>query len=259
MTRSAGATRSWRRRPASIEPPVAVRSSALGEDSQDATFAGQQESYLWVRGADHVCDAVRDCWVSLYSTPAMTYRARLGQPGEPAMGVAVQLMVDAGVSGVLFTCNPVSGDPSMVAVNASWGLGLAVVGGEVTPDDYLVSKVTREVVREHIHAKDVQYVPDPAGARRRPGGRAGGATRGLVPRPDGAAMRSWTSAAASSATSAAIRTSSGRSPEGQELPGSLFVVQSRPVTALPHRDQAPKPESGMALVMSMFGAAGTKG
>ena len=65
------------------------------------------------------------------------------------MGVAVQLMVDAEVSGVLFTCNPVSGDPSMVAVNASWGLGLAVVGGEVTPDDYLVSKVTREVVREH--------------------------------------------------------------------------------------------------------------
>ena len=61
------------------EPPVAVRSSALGEDSQDATFAGQQETYLWVRGADRVCDAVRDCWVSLYSAPAMTYRARLGQ------------------------------------------------------------------------------------------------------------------------------------------------------------------------------------
>ena len=79
------------------------------------------------------------------------------------MGVAVQLMVDAEVSGVLFTCNPVSGDPSMVAVNASWGLGLAVVGGEVTPDDYLVSKVTREVVREHIHSKDVQYVPDAGG------------------------------------------------------------------------------------------------
>ena len=111
----------------SDEPPVAVRSSALGEDSQDATFAGQQETYLWVRGADHVCDAVRDCWVSLYSPPAITYRARLGQGvGEPAMGVAVQLMVDAEVSGVMFTCNPVSGDPSMVAVNASWGLGLAV-------------------------------------------------------------------------------------------------------------------------------------
>ena len=63
----------------------------------------------------------------------------------------------------MFTCNPVSGDPSMVAVNASWGLGLAVVGGEVTPDDYLVSKVTREVVREQIHAKDIEYLADAAG------------------------------------------------------------------------------------------------
>src|SRR5262245_51999074 len=144
-------------------PPVAVRSSALGEDSREATFAGQQETYLWVRGAEGVCDAVRDCWVSLYSSPAITYRARLGR-AEPAMGVAVQVMVDAEVSGVMFTCNPVSGDPSMVAINASWGLGLAVVGGEVTPDDYLVSKVTREVVRTAVHLKEVEYVPGEEGA-----------------------------------------------------------------------------------------------
>ncbi|HLK44489.1 MAG TPA: PEP/pyruvate-binding domain-containing protein, partial [Acidimicrobiales bacterium] len=143
-------------------PPVAVRSSALGEDSAEATFAGQQETYLWVRGLDQLCDSIRDCWVSLYSAPALSYRARLGGP-EPAMGVTVQLMVDALVSGVLFTCNPVSGDPSMVAINASWGLGLAVVGGEVTPDDYLVSKVTRAVVREHVSTKDVEYVPAPGG------------------------------------------------------------------------------------------------
>ncbi len=205
-TRSRSATPSWRRR----RPPVAVRSSALGEDSQDATFAGQQETYLWVRGADHVCDAVRDCWVSLYSPPAIAYRARLGAGDEPAMGVAVQLMVDAEVSGVLFTCNPVSGDPSMVAVNASWGLGLAVVGGEVTPDDYLVSKVTREVVREHVHAKDIEYVPD-AGGR--------GAVRVEVPEErrevsclDAAALDALVDVAgASSATSARTRTSSGRS------------------------------------------------
>ena len=190
------------------DAPVAVRSSALGEDSQDATFAGQQETYLWVRGVDHVCDALRDCWVSLYSPPAIAYRARLSDGEEPAMGVAVQLMVDAEVSGVLFTCNPVSGDPSMVAVNASWGLGLAVVGGEVTPDDFLVSKVTREVVREHIHSKDVQYVPD-AGGR--------GAVRADVPEERRGSHAStlrrssrwWTSPAASSGTSARIRTSSG--------------------------------------------------
>ena len=79
------------------------------------------------------------------------------------MGVTVQLMVDAEVSGVLFTCNPVTGDPSMVALNASWGLGIAVVSGEVTPDDYLVSKITREVVRRTVSSKHVEYVPDAGG------------------------------------------------------------------------------------------------
>ena len=117
-----------------------------------------------MRGVEQICAAVRDCWVSLYNPLAISYRAALGAgETEPAMGVTVQLMVDAEVSGVMFTCNPVSGDPSMVAVNASWGLGLAVVGGEVTPDDYLVSKVTGEVVRRTINPKHVEYVPDAAG------------------------------------------------------------------------------------------------
>jgi pyruvate,water dikinase len=135
--------------------PVAVRSSAVGEDTQEATFAGQLETFLWVRGSGAICDAVRDCWVSLYSAPAISYRARHGdRVGRPEMGVAVQLMVDAALAGVMFTCNPVSGDRSMVAINASWGLGIAVVGGEVTPDELLVSKVTGEVVSEQIHDKD---------------------------------------------------------------------------------------------------------
>jgi pyruvate,water dikinase len=234
------------------EPPVAVRSSALGEDSQDATFAGQQETYLWMRGADRVCDAVRDCWVSLYSSPAIAYRARLGQD-EHAMGVTVQLMVDAEVSGVMFTCNPVSGDPSMVAVNASWGLGLAVVGGEVTPDDYLVSKVTGEVVREHVHPKDVEYAPD-AGGR--------GAVRVDVPEE-----RRAIACLGRPALEALVDV--GRRVErhfgahqdvewaiarGRGLPDSLFVVQSRPVTALSRRRQAPQHTSAMSLVMSRFGA-----
>ena len=97
------------------------------------------------------------------------------------MGVTVQLMVDAEVSGVMFTCNPINGDPSMVAINASWGLGLAVVGGEVTPDDYLVSKVTGEVVREHVHAKEVEYVPDPTGAGAVRADVPERSTRGRVP------------------------------------------------------------------------------
>jgi pyruvate,water dikinase len=91
------------------DPAVAVRSSAIGEDSDAATAAGQQDSFLWVRGVEHVCDAVRDCWVSLYTPRAMAYRATHPAANvEPAMGVTVQLMVDAKVSGVLFTCNPVA-------------------------------------------------------------------------------------------------------------------------------------------------------
>ncbi len=230
------------------EPPVAVRSSALGEDSQEATFAGQQETYLWVRGSERVCDAMRDCWVSLYSPPAITYRARLGEI-EPAMGVAVQAMVDAEVSGVMFTCNPVSGDPSMVAINASWGLGLAVVGGEVTPDDYLVSKVTREVVREHVNPKEVEYVPDSGGQ---------GTVRVEVPEE-----RRTAPCLDRPALETLVEV--GRRVEryfgsAQDIEwaiargGELFVLQTRPVTTVTKQPDQPKPASAMALLMSTFGA-----
>jgi pyruvate,water dikinase len=232
-------------------PPVAVRSSALGEDSSEATFAGQQETYLWVHGTEGVCDAVRDCWVSLYSPPAITYRARLGEL-EPAMGVAVQAMVDAEVSGVMFTCNPVSGDPSMVAVNASWGLGLAVVGGEVTPDDFLVSKVTREVVREHVNPKEVEYVPDSGGH---------GTVRVEVPedrreRPclDRPALEALVEVGRRVeryfGSAQDIEWAIAR---GCELPSSLFVLQTRPVTTMPKQSDQSKPTSAMALLMSTFG------
>jgi pyruvate, water dikinase len=233
------------------EPPVAVRSSALGEDSLQATFAGQQESYLWVRGLEHVCDAVRDCWVSPYSPPALAYRARLASAPEPAMGVTVQLMVDAEVSGVMFTCSPVSGDPSMVAINASWGLGLAVVGGEVTPDDYLISKVTGEVVREHVHHKHVQYLADPRGHGTVSVDVA--QERRDVPCLEAAALHALVDVARrverhfgchQDIEWAIARRSA--------LPESLFVVQSRPVTAVA-RPQAGPAVDAMALVMGTFG------
>jgi pyruvate, water dikinase len=237
-------------------PPVAVRSSAVGEDSQDATFAGQQETYLWVRGAEHVCDAVRDCWVSLYSPPAISYRLRLGSAAHPpAMGVTVQLMVDAEVSGVMFTCNPVSGDPSMVAVNASWGLGLAVVGGEVTPDDYLVSKITREVVREHVHSKDVQYVPDPVGH---------GAVRTRVPdeRRDARVLDQADLERLVDVARRIERYFGCHQDIEWALPrgdtASVFVVQTRPVTAVAKKPPQPKAESAMSLIMSTFGAGPPK-
>ena len=230
------------------EPPVAVRSSALGEDSAEATFAGQQETFLWVRGVDGVCDAMRDCWMSLYSPEALSYRARLGGGEADAMGVTIQLMADARISGVMFTCNPVSGDPSMVAINASWGLGLAVVGGEVTPDDYLVSKVTREVVRRTIAAKDVEYVPGEDGR---------GAMRVDVPaeRREAPSLDDEQLAELAAVARRVERHFGGHQDIEWAIGhgGELFIVQSRPVTAMA-KPAAAAGASAISLVMSKFGA-----
>ena len=235
-------------------PPVAVRSSALGEDGEDATQAGQQESFLWVRGLEQVCDAVRDCWASLFTPRAISYRAELeAGSSNPAIGVTVQQMVDAEVSGVMFTCNPVSGDPSMVAINASWGLGIAVVSGETTPDDNLVSKVTGEVVRSTVNAKEIEYVPDGGG-------------RGTV-RVEVSAKRREEPCLGEEQLAALLeiaRRVEGHfgTPQdiewaiarGRPLPDALVVLQTRPVTALP--DPAPKiSASAMSLVLGTFGAA----
>ena len=145
------------------EPAVAVRSSAAEEDSAEASFAGQQETYLWVRGAKELEHAVRLCWASYFTPRALSYRARLAGGQSPAgvgMSVGVQQMVDADVAGVMFTRSPATNDPSIVAIEAGWGLGVSVVGGEVTPDEIWVNKVTREIVRREPGYKQLRYVPD---------------------------------------------------------------------------------------------------
>jgi pyruvate,water dikinase len=145
--------------------PVAVRSSATSEDSAEASFAGLQDTYLWVRGADAVLEAVRRCWASLYSVESVTYRLRRGLAEDDlAMAVVVQRMVDARTSGVVFTRSPLNGDRSVVCVDASWGLGSAVVSGEVTPDSFVVSKVTGEVAKRFIASKCTWHTPDPTGS-----------------------------------------------------------------------------------------------
>ena len=143
------------------DEPVAVRSSAVAEDAADASFAGMQSTYLWLCGADEVLAGVRRCWASYFNAEALAYRAQHG--GAAGMSVAVQAMVDARVAGVMFTLNPVSGDPSSIAIDASYGLGVTVVGGDVTPDSFLVSKVTREIVRTEIGTKEVECLRDPEG------------------------------------------------------------------------------------------------
>lgn len=142
--------------------PVAVRSSATAEDTAEASFAGQQDTYLWVRGAEAVVRNVVRCWGSLFTPQAIAYRARLGIPAsEIAMGVVIQRMVAADAAGVMLTLDPLTGDRSQITIEASFGLGLAVVGGEVTPDRYAVDKVTFELRSREIGPKQIAYRFDP--------------------------------------------------------------------------------------------------
>ena len=137
---------------------VAIRSSATAEDQPDASFAGQQDTYLWVRGADSVLEHVRRCWSSVFTDRAIAYRRAMGYEDHGvSMSVGVQKMVDPRSSGVAFTLNPTTGDRSQVAIDASWGLGEAVVSGEVTPDNFVVDKVLRCVVERTISDKHVEY------------------------------------------------------------------------------------------------------
>ena len=137
--------------------PVAVRSSATSEDSKEASFAGLQDTFLWVSGEDDVMRWLRTCWSSLYSTESIHYRQRLHLPeAHVAMSVVVQRMADARCSGVMFTRSPTTGDRSVITIEASWGLGSCIVSGEVTPDKYVVNKVTGEVMKRDVAAKTVR-------------------------------------------------------------------------------------------------------
>jgi len=140
--------------------PVAVRSSATTEDADDASFAGLQDTYLWITSRERMLAAVRSCWASLYSVESISYRLRRGIAEQAvAMAVVVQRMVDARCSGVMFTRSPITGDRSVIAIEGAWGLGSAVVGGEVTPDRWVVNKITGEIAARDVSDKTVQHVP----------------------------------------------------------------------------------------------------
>ena len=138
--------------------PVAVRSSATCEDQPDASFAGEHDTYLWVRGGDAVMAHVLRCWASLFTDRGIAYRLERGYGrANVAMSVGVQQMVRPRTAGVAFTLNPLNGDRSQIAIDASWGFGEAVVSGEVTPDNFLVDKVMGTVTKRTISAKTLEY------------------------------------------------------------------------------------------------------
>lgn len=144
---------------------VAVRSSATAEDLPGASFAGQQDTYLWLRGVGAVLHHVRECWASLYTSRAILYRLWNGVPDDGlAMAVAVQRMVNSRAAGVAITLHPATGDRSKIVLDASYGVGELVVSGRVTPDNVVVDKVMLTVVAETIGAKHAELVPDTARA-----------------------------------------------------------------------------------------------
>jgi pyruvate,water dikinase len=136
--------------------PVAVRSSATAEDLPTASFAGQQDTYLNIRGTDELIDCVRKCWASLWTARAVTYRARQGFDHQRVyLAVVVQAMIDSEVSGILFTANPSTHSRDEIVIEASWGLGEAIVSGLVTPDTFTVRKSDGQVLSRQIASKEL--------------------------------------------------------------------------------------------------------
>ena len=141
--------------------PVAVRSSATAEDLPTASFAGQQDTYLWMTGTDRVIESVRKCWASLYTPRAISYRVKNDFPHEKVLiSVGVQKMVNSRAAGVMFTLNPTDGDVSKVVIEGSWGLGETVVSGSVNPDKFVVDKVMGEINERTLSTKHIECIFD---------------------------------------------------------------------------------------------------
>ena len=207
---------------------VAVRSSATAEDLESASFAGQQETFLAVRGINDLSAAILSCWASLWTARALSYRARAGiDPAAVGIAVVIQQMVDATSSGVMFSTNPANGRADQVAISAAWGLGETVVSGTVSTDDLVVAADSGAVLSRHTASKAVMTVYNtttngtheqavPTELRDRPV---------LDDRAAGELARVAVAIADHFGTPQDI--------EWARVGDTLFALQSRPITALP--------------------------
>jgi pyruvate, water dikinase len=205
------------------EPPVAVRSSARAEDSETASYAGQQETYLHVRGLGEIVRRVRDCWASFFSERALFYRARKGSLDEMGMAVVVQRMVAADVAGVLFTCDPVQRRRDRMIVEAVFGLGEAAVSGQVTPDHFVITRDGR-VKRSRIAVQPFALVSAPGGGTAE---HELSADEGRAPTLDESRLREL----ARLGDDLERRLGVPQDIEWALAEGELYVLQARPVTA----------------------------
>jgi phosphoenolpyruvate synthase/pyruvate phosphate dikinase len=206
---------------------VSCRSSATAEDSAVASFAGQFATILGVVGPENAMDAIKQCWASVWSLEALTYRASHNIPHcAVSMAVVIQQMVRAETSGVAFSVNPVFGDTEQVMINASWGLGEVVVSGLVTPDTFLVGKTGMEIVaREISQAKSVMHVMN-----------TDGAVEELPVNPVQAMTASLNDEQVHEVARLAVNAEKhAGSPQDVEWAyegGKLYVLQTRPITTL---------------------------
>ena len=209
-------------------PAVAVRSSANAEDLPGLSFAGQQDTYLNVRGVAALLESVRNCWASLWTAQAMSYRNEMGIASDAvAMGVVVQIMVPADVAGILFTANPATGERDEMIVNASYGLGEAVVGGQVTPDTFIVDRSTLRPKETTLGTKERQVVAD---------GNRG--TRLVEVDADARDASSLAEEVLTELAGLAARVEEHFGGQPQDIEwavadGKLWLLQSRPITNLP--------------------------
>jgi pyruvate,water dikinase len=213
--------------------PVAVRSSATAEDLPEASFAGQQDTYLNVRGLEDLLVAVRDCWASLWTARAMAYRARQAiDPTTVSLAVVVQQMVDANAAGVMFTANPSNGHRDETVISAAWGLGETVVSGSVNTDNIVVSEADGTVLSSETADKAVMTVPTEHRTQERP----------VPDEQRRQPVLSESDAAALAAYGTRIENHYGapQDIEWARADGQFFIVQARPITALPEVE-APMP------------------
>jgi pyruvate,water dikinase len=206
-------------------PPVAVRSSAVDEDGADASFAGQHDTYLNIRGAGALVDAVRRCIMSASSAEALAYRRQRGlQVDRVQMAVLVQQLVLSDVSAVVFSANPISGSSDEVMINSNWGFGESIVGGSVTPDTFVVRKHDLHVTWTDIARKDRMTVMTDTGTAEADVPEV----RRHAPSLDAAQVREV-------ATLALLLEGSAGHAVDVECAiagGSLYLLQCRPITTL---------------------------
>jgi pyruvate, water dikinase len=204
----------------------AVRSSATLEDMEGASFAGLQDTYLNVAGVDHILEGIRRCWGSLFTPRVLVYRQKKGfDHSTVKLAVLVQKMVDASVSGILFTRDPNTGENHMI-VEAGWGLGEAIVGGEVTPDHYVIDGATQKTVHKQISEQRVRIVRDEKGGNRRED----------VPADQQRVQKLSDHRLSRLVSLARLIESHYRRPMDVEWCGdrdALYIVQARPVTTIP--------------------------